>query len=182
MDNPFTRLSSREVYANPWISVREDQILRPDGSRGIYGVVSTPLACGVVAVTDADEVVLVGQYRYPHDRYSWELVEGAAEPGEEGLVAIQRELREEAGYAAEHWERLGGEFHLSNSYTDEVANLWVARGLRVVGRDPDPTEVLEVRHVPLGEALALVEAGDITDSMSVMGLLLYDRLFARGAR
>lgn len=175
MENPFTRLGSREVYANPWISVREDEVVRPDGSRGIYGVVSTPIATGVVALTESDEVVLVGQYRYPHDRYSWELVEGGTKAGEDPLSAIQRELQEEAGYRAEQWERLGGEFHLSNSFTDEVACLWVARGLVEVGRDPDPTEVLEVRHTPIDEAVAMVVRGDITDAVSVIGLLLYDR-------
>ncbi|MCB0324037.1 MAG: hypothetical protein KDD69_10705, partial [Bdellovibrionales bacterium] len=62
-ENPWKRVSSRVVYQNPWITVREDQVIRPDGARGIYGVVETRIAVGVVAVTEAEEVYLVGQYR-----------------------------------------------------------------------------------------------------------------------
>lgn len=173
--NPWNTLSSREVYTNPWIRVREDRVVRPDGEPGIYGVVSAKLAVGVVALTDTDDVVLVGQYRYPLEHYSWEIVEGGVDHGETGLEAIQRELVEEAGYTAEHWERLGGDFALSNSFSDEIAHLYVARGLTSVPRDPDPTEVLTVRHMPLDEALAMVDDGEITDAMSVLGLLTLDR-------
>lgn len=174
-DNPWRRVSSRTVYANPWITVREDAVVRPDGSEGIYGVITKSLACGVVAMTDDDRVVLVGQWRYPLDEYSWEIVEGAADDGEDGLEAIRRELREEAGYEADHWEPLGGELALSNSVMDERARLWLASGLRSVPRDPDPTEVLEVRHVPFDDAVAMVDRGEITDAMSVVGLLTLDR-------
>jgi 8-oxo-dGTP pyrophosphatase MutT (NUDIX family) len=173
--NPWTTVGSRHVYSNPWIYVREDQVVRPDGSPGIYGVVTTKLACGVVALTDADEVVLVGQWRYALQAYSWEIVEGGADPGEDGLAAIQRELVEEAGYEAARWERLGHEIALSNSVTDEVAHLWVATGLTEVPRAPDPTEVLEVRLVPVADALAMVDRGDISDAMSVIALLMLDR-------
>lgn len=173
--NPWVTLSTTQVYANPWIRVREDQVLRADGSPGIYGVVSTHLATGVVALTDADEVVLVGQWRYTLDAYSWEIVEGGADEGEDGLAAIQRELLEEAGYVAEHWERLGHDIALSNSVTDEIARVWLARGLRAVERETDPAEVLEVRHVPFAEAVEMVERGEITDAISCIALLACDR-------
>jgi 8-oxo-dGTP pyrophosphatase MutT (NUDIX family) len=173
--DPWTTLSSREVYANPWIRVREDQVLRPDGSPGIYGVVTTHLAVGVVALTEADEVVLVGQWRYTLGAFSWEIVEGGAHPGEDGLTAIRRELVEEAGYEAEHWERLGRDIAISNSVTDEIAQVWLARGLRGVPDDPDPTEELEVRHVPLDVALAMIDRGEITDAITSIALLTLDR-------
>lgn len=173
--DPWQVVASREVYANAWISVREDEVVRPDGSPGVYGVVSTKLACGVLALTDADEVVLVGQWRYVLGSYSWEIVEGGADDGEDGLTAIQRELVEEAGYTAARWERLGHDIALSNSVTDEIARLWLARDLTPVPHDPDPTEVLEVRHVPFDEAVAMVDRGEITDSMSVIALLTLDR-------
>jgi 8-oxo-dGTP pyrophosphatase MutT (NUDIX family) len=179
--NPWTTRSSREVYRNPWITVREDQVVRPDGSPGIYGVVSTALAVGVLALTDRDEVVLVGQWRYTLDAYSWELVEGGAHDGEDGLAAARRELREEAGFAASSWERLGGDLAISNSVTDERAELWLARGLTPVPPAPEPTEVLEVAAVPLHEALARVDRGEITDVMTVVGLLTLDRRRRAGA-
>jgi 8-oxo-dGTP pyrophosphatase MutT (NUDIX family) len=173
--DPWTTLASREVYANPWIRVREDQVLRPDGSPGIYGVVSTNLAVGVLAVTGDDRVVLVGQWRYTLDAYSWEIVEGGADPGEDSRAAAARELAEEAGLHATSWERLGPDLAISNSVTDEIAHLWLARDLRPVPRDPDPTEVLEVRHVTLDTALTMVDRGDITDVMSIAALLRFDR-------
>jgi 8-oxo-dGTP pyrophosphatase MutT (NUDIX family) len=173
--SPWTTLTSREVYRNPWIRVREDTVRRPDGSPGIYGVVTTALAVGVLALTDADEVVLVGQWRYTLDAYSWELVEGGAHDGEDSLTAAQRELREEAGYAAARWERLGGDLAVSNSVTDERAELWLATDLTPVPAAPEPTEDLTVRTVPLDEALALVDRGELTDVLTVVGLLTLDR-------
>lgn len=173
--SPWRTLSSREVYRNPWIRVREDAVLRPDGSPGIYGVVSTALAVGVLAVTDADEVVLVGQWRYTLDAHSWELVEGGAHPGEDSLTAARRELAEEAGYEAATWQRLAGDLALSNSVTDERAELWLARDLTAVPASPEPTEDIEVRQIPVAEAVELVVRGEITDVMSVVGLLAYDR-------
>lgn len=175
--DPWTTLSTREVYANPWITVREDQVLRADGSPGVYGIVHTKLAVGVLALTADDEVVLVGQWRYALGRYSWELVEGGVDPGEEALPAIQRELAEEAGLAAATWEPLIGPIALSNSIMDEMAVLWLATDLSPVADPPpvDPSEELAVTTVPLADALLLVDAGTIEDSMTVMGLLALDR-------
>jgi 8-oxo-dGTP pyrophosphatase MutT (NUDIX family) len=181
--NPWTTLSSRVVYDNPWMSVRQDQVLRPDGQEGIYGVMSAKqVATGVVALTPTLEVWLVGQYRYPTDVYSWELIEGGADPSSPALEGAQRELREEAGLVAHEWHPLGGEIHLSNSITAERGYLFLARELEQVG-DPEPegTEVLQLKTVPFTEALALCERGAIQDAFSIIGLLLAERwLRARG--
>ena len=174
--SPWTVRASREVYRNPWITVVEHDVLRPDGEPGIYGVVSAKLACGALPVTDDGQVVLVGQWRFPFDAWSWEIPEGGADPGEDGLTCMRRELREETGYQAATWTELGGEVHLSNSHTAEVARLWLATGLTHVGANPDGDEVLEVRQVPLPEALSMVDEGTITDAMSVIALLRYARL------
>lgn len=180
--NPWRTLTSREVYANPWISVREDEVVRPDGQPGVYGVVTTRPATGVVALTDDDRVVLVGQYRYTLEEYSWEIVEGGADPGERIEDAIARELQEEAGLTAAHWEPLGAELALSNSVSDERAYLFLATGLTEVADDPEGTEVLQRRIVPLQEAIAMVERGEITDAMSVVALLRVARLRDLGER
>lgn len=174
--NPWRRVASRVVYENPWIRVREDEVIRPDGAPGIYGVVETRLATGVLALTPADEVYLVGQYRYALDIYSWEIVEGGADPGERALEACKRELREEAGLIAAHWAPLGGEIHLTNCHSSERAYLYVATGLRHVGAAPEGTEELEVRKVPFAEALAMVDRGEIQDAVSIMAILRLDRL------
>jgi 8-oxo-dGTP pyrophosphatase MutT (NUDIX family) len=173
--SPWRTTSSREVYRNPWITVREDAVVRPDGSPGIYGVMSTSRAVGVVALTAADELVLVGQWRYTLEAYSWEIVEGGSDNGESPLAAAKRELAEEAGYEARDWSTLIGELALSNSVTDERATVFLATGLTEVARDPDPTEVLTVRHLDLDAALAAYDDGSITDAITVAALLTLDR-------
>lgn len=174
--SPWRTLSSRVVYGNAWMRVREDQVVRPDGTPGIYGVMEpTRVATGVVALTDAGEVWLVGQYRYATGGYSWEIVEGGADPHEGPLAGAMRELREEAGLEAASWQLLGGEVHLSNCITSERAFIYLARGLRHVEAAPEGTEVLRLAKVPLARALALVDRGAITDAVSVIGLLRAER-------
>jgi 8-oxo-dGTP pyrophosphatase MutT (NUDIX family) len=177
--SPWRTTATREVYSNPWITVREDQVVRPDGSPGIYGVMSTSRAVGVVAVTSAGAIVLVGQWRYTLGAYSWEIVEGGSDDGEAPLAAAKRELVEEAGYEAGSWSTLIGELALSNSVTDEVATVFLATDLTEVARDPDPTEILTVRHVDLDTALAAYDDGAITDAITVAALLTLDRRRAR---
>jgi 8-oxo-dGTP pyrophosphatase MutT (NUDIX family) len=170
--NPWTTLDSQPVYENPWISVREDGVLRPDGSPGIYGVVHFKnRAIGVLAVEDDGSIWLVGQYRYPHDRYSWEIPEGGAPEGESTEEAARRELREETGLVADHWEPLGREIHLSNSVSDESGYLFRASGLTRGPSEPEETERLHVRRVSWQEAMELLRNGEITDSLSVIALL-----------
>ena len=173
--NPWTTRRSRVVYDNPWMTVREDDVVRPDGQDGIYGVITTRVATGVVAIDDADRVMLVGQWRYPLEHYSWEIVEGGTDDGETPEDAAARELREEAGLVASRWRPLGGPVHLSNCLSAEEGRLFVARELREVGADPDGTEQLQRRWVPVEDALALVDDGTITDAMSVIALLRFAR-------
>jgi 8-oxo-dGTP pyrophosphatase MutT (NUDIX family) len=168
--NPWTRLSRRSLYDNPWIAVYEDQVRRPDGLPGIYGVVHFHnRAIGVVPLDDQDRVLLVGQYRYPLDLYSWEIPEGGAAPGEEPLEAAQRELREETGYSARSWQEIL-RAHLSNSVTDEEAVCYLARDLQPGNAQPEGTERLQVRWVPFDTALDMAARGLITDALSVLGL------------
>ena len=171
--NPWRTVSSRVVYDNPWITVREDQVLRPDGAPGIYGVVHYKnKAIGVVPVDADGHIYLVGQYRYPLDAYSWEIPEGGCPQGEEPLAAAQRELREETGLEAAHWEILGTA-HLSNSVSDEEAIIYLATGLTQREAQPDGTEKLEYKRVTSAEALQMVLRGEITDVMSVLGIVRY---------
>jgi len=169
--NPWTTLSRRPIYENPWIAVREDQVIRPDGRPGIYGVVHFKnVAVGVLPVDDEGHVWLVGQYRYTLDLYSWEIPEGAGAAGETPAETAHRELREETGLTAGRLELLS-RAHLSNSVSDEVAYLYRATELRAGESQPEGTERLVVRRVEWAEAWAMFERGEITDSMSVIALL-----------
>lgn len=169
-ENPWTTVSSRTVYENPWITVREDQVIRPDGAPGIYGVVDCRAATGVVAVNHRGELCLVGQFRYPTNEYSWEIIEGGAESGESPLEAAKRELREEGGIIAKSWSSLGGEIHLTNCHSSERGYLFLARDLESVEAAPEGTEVLELRWVTLDGALELIARGEIRDALSIIAV------------
>jgi 8-oxo-dGTP pyrophosphatase MutT (NUDIX family) len=171
-ENPWQTVSSKQVYDNPWITLREDQVIRPDGEPGLYGVVHYKnIAVGVLPIED-DHTYLVGQYRYPLERYSWEIPEGGCPEGEEPLRAAQRELREETGLEAKRWQMLG-EAYLSNSVADEYAVWFLATGLVPGERRPEGTEKLSVRRLPLREALAMALNGEITDALSLVAITSY---------
>jgi 8-oxo-dGTP pyrophosphatase MutT (NUDIX family) len=170
--NPWSTLASRAVYENPWIAVREDRVLRPDGRPGIYGVVHFKnRAIGVLPVEDDGSIHLVGQYRYPLGIYSWEIPEGGGPLDEEPIEAARRELLEETGLTASAWEPLGAPVHLSNSVSDEVAYLFRATGLTPGVASPEGTERIQARRVPFEEAWAMLEQGQISDSLTVLALL-----------
>ncbi len=168
-------MSSKHIYSNPWMSVREDQVVRPDGQEGIYGVIETRIATGVVALTPERDIYLVGQYRYPTDVYSWEIVQGGADEDEDPLTACRRELQEEAGLLAETWTSIGGEIHLSNCISSEKGYIYVAEGLSETEASPDGTEVLQLKKVPLDEAVRMAVSGEIVDAVSVIGILLAEK-------
>jgi len=157
-------------YENPWIAVWHDDVVRPDGSPGVYGVVHfASLAVGIVALDAHDRILLVGQHRYPLDAWSWEIPEGGVPPAEDPLAGARRELREETGVVASAWRELG-RFHLSNSVTDEAGILFLAADLTQESAEPEATEELEVRWVPFTEALAMTLDGRITDAIAIMGI------------
>ena len=179
--NPWTVLETRQIYENPWLTVVEHKVLTPRGNPGIYGVVSPKkLALGVVPFTPEGQIVLVGQYRFPLARYSWEIAEGGGDKDLPPQVSAARELKEETGYEASGWQELL-RLDLSNSVTDESAVVFVAWDLKPGPAAPDDTEELSLRHVSFREGLEMVMRGEITDAISVAALLKVEALGARGA-
>ena len=167
--NPWTILSSEEKYDNPWITVTEHQVLNPAGNPGIYGMVHFKnQAVGVVPYEDG-YIWMVGQYRFTLNQYSWELPEGEGDPEEGPLAAAIRELKEETGLVADHYKPLL-ELHTSNSVTDEWGIVYLATGLSKGEAEPEDTEELLVRKISLEEACEELEAGKITDSLTVAAL------------
>jgi 8-oxo-dGTP pyrophosphatase MutT (NUDIX family) len=175
-ESPWRRRSRRLVYENPWLSVLHDEVERPDGKPGIYGVIHFQNhAVAIVAIDAQDRVVLVGQWRYTIDGYSWELPEGGVPTGETALAGAQRELREETGLQAASWREVA-RIAVSNSVTDELGTIFLATDLAPGDPSPDGTEQLRVRWVGFDEALAMIDDGRITDLMSIAGLERVGRL------
>ena len=167
---PWRTLSSRSVYHNRWIRVREDVAEMPDGRTTPYGVVECRPCVGVLPMLDDHTAVLVGQYRYVAGAFFWEIPTGAINPAETEEAAAQRELAEEAGYEATRLVKLCT-FHSSKSVMAETASIYLATGLRPVDRAGDETEFIEVRAFDFAEVLRMVEASEIVDAMSVVAVL-----------
>ena len=171
--NPYQVLGRTALYDSPWIRLREDTFQHRSGAQGRYAVCGFQrTACGVLALDEADRVVLVGQWRYPLERYSWELPEGGGLAGETPFEAMGRELEEEAGLRADTWEPLAY-FHPSNSSTDEETFLFLAQDLRPAphGPAPEEDEELAIHREPFAQCLTRVLTGEISDSLTVVALL-----------
>jgi len=174
--NPWKTVSSRPIYDNPWISVREDQVINPKGGNGIYGVVTFKnIAIGIIPVDDEGYTYLVGQYRYTLNEYSWEIPEGGGPIGIDPLDSAKRELKEETGFTADKWTNICT-IHTSNSVTSEVGYLYLAQGLKDGESEPEDTEELQVKRVHLKEAVEMVMNNEITDSLSIAGILKAARI------
>lgn len=179
--DPWTWLSSRVVYDNPWIAVEERQALNPAGKPAIYGIVRMKrLAVGILPITADGLVHLVGQWRPPLERYSWEMPEGGAEPGEGGEETARRELAEEAGLVAARLQPILW-LDLSNSTTDEVGVVFLATGLTPCAKAPEDTEVLAHRVAPFAHVLEEVTTGRIRDSLTVAAVLRAHHMAMTGA-
>jgi ADP-ribose pyrophosphatase len=178
--NPWTKLSQEVKYDNPWIKVSEHQVLNPAGNPGIYGVVQFKnLAIGIIPLDSELHTWLVGQYRYPLDSYSWEIPEGGSPLGIDPLEGARRELLEETGMQARNLQLIQT-MHLSNSVSDEYALIYLATDLSHGEAEPEETEQLRVKRIPFQEAYEMVLRGEITDSMSVAGILKLQLMLQKG--
>ncbi len=171
---PWKTLSTREIYRNPWIRLREDTAEMPNGKTTIYGVCEMNPCVGVLPFVDDEHVMMVRQYRYVFgEGHRWEMPTGGCKPGESPEAAAQRELTEEIGH------RAGTLQHISTHYTSksvcrEVAHLFIARDLIRVTDDqitPDDTEFLEVAVLPFADVLTMVLDSEIRDAMTVIAVL-----------
>lgn len=169
--NPWQIVAAKEVYNNPWIAVTEYDVINPAGNNGIYGKVHYKnIAIGVVPLDEDDNTYLVGQYRFTLNEYSWEIPEGGCPEGTLPLDSAKRELLEETGLVAESWTEIM-KLHLSNSVSDEVCYIFMAKQLTQQSPEPEETEQLTIKKLPFDEAYKMVEMGIITDAMSVAAIL-----------
>jgi len=166
----WRRIGSREVYRSPWVGVREDHIVFPNGQESTYSVFELGRCVGVLPLREDGRVPLVRQYRYIGDAFPWEMPTGSIAAGESPEEAANRELAEEAGCRAGHLEPLG-HFHTSKAHCDEIAYLFVGRALTSAQAKPDETEEIERGLFPFDEVLEMVRDGRIVDSMTIIAVL-----------
>ena len=170
-ENPWKRLTTRQIYDNPWITVTEDDVINPRGGKGIYGKVNFKgKAIAVIPLDEDANTWLVGQWRYTLNEYSWEIPMGGGALDVDILDSAKRELREETGLMATEWDCFL-KMHTSNSVTDEVGYAFTARGLTQGETDFDESEDLEIRKLPFREAHQMCMEGKITDSLSLAAIL-----------
>jgi 8-oxo-dGDP phosphatase len=175
---PWRRTSSRPVYENPWFRVREDQVIRPDGSPGVYGVVELPEYAGVVAVDDRGRVALVQQWRYLYGETTLEVPAGNAAPSDPSPIeAARRELLEETGLVASSWISLG---RIRYSAVTNVGHLFLARNLTEQDRPKGGDDWTSLIWLDYLEAISLVLSGEITESTSLGALMKAEGLRQRG--
>jgi ADP-ribose pyrophosphatase len=174
--NTWKKLSTTITYSNPWIEVQHHEVLNPSGGEGIYGQVNFKnIAVGVVPVDVDGNTYLVGQFRFPLEEYSWEIPEGGCPIGEDVLEAAKRELLEETGLIAQNWTMIS-RIHTSNSVCNEVGFIFLAENLTQGEAEPEETEDLKIKKITLKAAVELVMNNQITDSISIAGLLKVARL------
>jgi 8-oxo-dGTP pyrophosphatase MutT (NUDIX family) len=168
--NPWRLKKGSLRYENSWISIFHDEVVTPGGSEGIYGTVHFKnQAIGIVPIDDEGNTWLVGQYRYPLKRWSWEIPEGGCPVGTDPLETARRELKEETGIEAKQWELIS-EFDLSNSVSDEIGFIYLATDLQMGPAQPEESEELELIKLPFKDALGMAIKGELTDALTLIGL------------
>lgn len=178
---PWRAGPARRLYDNPWITLEEYDATAPTGAAALYGVVRFKnLALAILPLHEDGTVTLVGQNRFPHADYSWEIPEGGGPLDGDPLEHAQRELREEVGLEAADWREVL-RAQLSNSVTDERAVGFLALGLTPVDQAPDETEDLAVARVPFRDVLETALAGHMPDMLTVAMLLRAYHMAREGA-
>ncbi len=168
--NPWTKLSKERVYENNWIALDHHEVLNPSNGKGIYGTVHFKnLAIGIIPLDKEGFTYMVGQYRFPLNKYSWEIPEGGGQLDKDPLETAKRELLEEVGIKAKEWTEIQ-RIHTSNSVTDELGIIYLAEDLSYFEAQPDEDEQLEVQKIHWKDLYKMVIEGKITDSLSVAGV------------
>ncbi len=169
--HPWKTLSTREIYKNKWMRLREDIAEMPDGRTTLYGVCEFGQCVAVLPFVDARHVLMIRQYRYTHqESHRWEMPSGGVHAGETPEAAAQRELMEEAGYRAGRLVKVST-YYTTKSVTDEIGHLYLGYDLQPAALPPDDTEFFERAVMPFAEVLALVRASEIRDSMTVIAVM-----------
>lgn len=170
MEIPWKKVKSNVIYETSWVRLYHDEVIRPDGDKGIYTVVKTRGGIGVVPITENNEIVLVTQYRYAPEVFSLEIPKGSFnsfESNENPLEAAQRELKEEAGIIAQEWTELSVVHTLMGASNDKVY-LYLAKNLSFGPSFPEPSEDIRVFFIPLADIAQIIRNGILVEDTNIL--------------
>lgn len=178
--NTWKTLKSEVKFDTPWISVSKHEVINPAGNPGQYGVVNFKnIAIGILPLDKELNTWIVGQWRYPLEQYSWEIIEGGGPHGIDPVESAKRELKEETGILAQKYTEIC-RIHTSNSVTDEYGIIYLAQNLSFSESEPEESEDLQVKKVSFNTAFEMVMDGRITDSISMAAILKTKILLDKG--
>ncbi|MCW3078554.1 MAG: mismatch repair protein MutT [Bacteroidetes bacterium] len=178
--NSWKTLKSEVKFETPWIKVTKHDVINPAGNPAQYGVVNFKnIAIGILPLDKEFNTWIVGQWRYPLEQYSWEIIEGGGPHGIDPVESAKRELKEETGIIAEKYTELC-RLHTSNSVTDEYGIIYLAQSLHFSESEPEESEDLTVKKVSFNKAYEMVMNGEITDSISMIAILKTKILIDKG--
>lgn len=172
--SPWKTISKRIVYQNPWVKMHEHNIVKPDGSRGIYGFLDIPDGVGIVALSGQNKIQLIGEWRYPINCHTWSIICGTREKGESPLQSAKRELEEEASMRSNDWKSLGA-MYPSPGLVKEKVYLYVATNCQRVQKQlfkPANSEKFNYQEVTVKQAVKMMKRGTISDGYAICGILL----------
>jgi ADP-ribose pyrophosphatase len=167
----FKTISQKIVWSCPWYSVRQDEIVLPDGRPGVYNVVQKEAAVWVLPVTKEKQIALIRSYRYTVDDWCWEIPAGSLKTGQSPADAARSELAEEVGGQAGLLEYLG-QSYMANGICDEVGHFFLAMDVTLSEPAHEAAEVIEVHLKSIPEVLKMARANEINDAPSALVILL----------
>lgn len=180
-DNPWKVVSSKIMYKNPWMRIREDAVITPMGTKGIYGVMESNDSVMIVALNDKDELYLVRPFSYPDASWNWELPGGGGDK-QHPVEASKRELEEETGILANTWEKLG-KIRVCNGLMTEQMTVYIAHDLSFTGEKEVSTEQIDTaKFISMQEVDAMIARGEINDGQSITGIYLAQKWLEKQAR
>ncbi|HEV2412778.1 MAG TPA: NUDIX hydrolase [Candidatus Saccharimonadales bacterium] len=172
--NPWQTLTSRIAYQGPYLTVREDSVITPGGTKGVYSVVESKPGVLVIAQNDSDEVYVIEAFKYPLQTWRWEIPGGGIDQGDTPLRAAQKELEEELGLHADRWDQLGDMYPSNNGPMNDHNLVFLARELHHVPKRHETGEAIQpAKALPWKSILAMIEEGELTDGQSLGALMHY---------
>ena len=175
VNNKWSVISQKTVYKARFFEVKEQEVLLPNNEKHIFATVERRPTVHIFPLTNSNDLYLISQYRLMFGKRILEAVSGHIDKDETSLVAAKRELKEEVGMSAFHWEEIA-RIEMSGSVIKETCHIFLARDLEQGKPKPEPGEDILLIKLPLKEAAAKVMSGEINNAATMIGILILDKL------